>query len=828
MRIRTAVSLIVCSLLPVGISLAWGLHATGSATRASTSRESFLNDPSRAVSALAPQPAVSPSVAEPPLATSDWPSQRGDLGRRGHSDEQLDASALTEAWTWHSASPPEPAWPGPARWDAFAKLPGLKSMRNYDPAFHVSAEGDAVYFGSSSDDAVRCLDATSGEQRWLFRSGGPVRVAPTVFGSHVYFGSDDGAAYCLNKKSGELVWRHDLMPNATRILCNARLISPWPIRTGVHVADGVAYFGASLLPWRPSYLCAVDAKTGGAPEIGERDGTRFVRDLGTGWSLEGALLVSAESLIVPQGRIAPLIFERATGNPQGTLEGGGGSFCLLTENDQVLHGPGNKDGWITASEAGSRAKLASFSRGNAIVVRDKTAYMLSDSRLAALDISTQTLLWSRAVQTPFEIILAGDTLYCAGDGIVEARELSDGRLLWRGDVLGRVWGLAVARGRLLVSTDRGCISAFEAGDTKIPQPDERVVDEEGTELEPPPPVAKNLRSSTLLDRWVFQSDHLRETELAEDDPRTAPAFVNLGKGLAIRPVGRTQLQQAGALHALALDGRSGDLEVCSDMHQVAHPEKKISVTTTVRIDRAQAWGGLIGMAQDNGEYERGWMLGFRENRFGFALASKEGTGRLTWLLAPDGFTLGSWHVVTGTYDGRTMKLFVDGAEVASSAAESGDINYPETAYYHIGAYRDADEYFRVSGCIAELSVHAAALSSKDVAKLWNERKALLPRPVAVGEVKREEKPLLHSLKLARKASVRFIGPGRALVEWQLAEEASVNLHVTPEGGESAVIAGSGKTHNHSVLLSGLRDQTVYECVIISEDGKAFSKSFECD
>ena len=28
------------------------------------------------------------------------------------------------------------------------------------------------------------------------------------------------------------------------------------------VSDGTAYFAASLLPWKPTYLCAVDAATG--------------------------------------------------------------------------------------------------------------------------------------------------------------------------------------------------------------------------------------------------------------------------------------------------------------------------------------------------------------------------------------------------------------------------------------------------------------------------------------------------------------------------------------------------------------------------------------
>ncbi len=757
----------------------------------------------------------------------EWSSQRGDLGRRGHSGEELDATQLEQSWIWTGKQPPSPAWPGPARWDAFARLAGLKSMRNYDPVFHVSSEGGRVYFGSSSDDAVHCLDAATGEERWLFRSGGPVRVAPTVVGELLYFGSDDGAAYCLKKESGELVWKFEAVSGARRILSHGRLISGWPVRTGVHVMDGVAYFGASLLPWRSSYLCAVDALEG-VVQSSEPAGSHYVRDLGTGWTLEGAMLLSEQSLILPQGRIAPLVFERQSGEPQGMLEGGGGSFCLLTGDDQVLHGPGNKDGWITASMADSREKLASFSRGNAIVVGGKTAYMLSDRSLSALDLRTQTLLWHRPVDTPFEVILAGSTLFCGGDGKVEARSALTGELSWRGLVEGRAWGLAVAGGRLFVSTDRGSVHGFEAGMSSSERPLEVVEIDEPMELGPPPPVMAPTLPGALLDRWVFQSDQLRETTLAVDDPRTAPAFVNAGSGRDLRPRGRARLAQAGGLHALVLDGLGGDLEVASDFAEVAHPVEAISVEAWARVDQAQTWGGLISMAQDNGSYERGWMLGFRDRRFGFALATEDGTGRLTWLLTPDEFQPGSWHQVVGTYDGEVMRLFVDGFEAASTDVESGAIAYPAEAYYHIGAYRDADEYFRIKGLLAELSVHEDVLSPEQVLSSWKARAELLPRLIEPSETETSEPELVEELQFSRAPSLRFVSPGRALVTWETDEEQPCRLEVTPQGLETYEVEVESAGRSHSAWLANLRDRTVHDCVVSTDGGARRSRTFECD
>ena len=192
----------------------------------------------------------------------DWPTYRHDNYRSGETDESLDAANLTLDWVWQSAQPPQTAWAGPAKWDAYNDIPRLNSMRNYDAAFHVAVAGDAVYFGSSADDAVRCLDARTGKERWRFTAGGPVRIAPTLSDGKVYFGSDDGTAYCLDGASGKLLWKFNARPDERLVINNGRLISFWPVRTGVAVEDGTAYFCASMLPWKRSYLCAVDAETG--------------------------------------------------------------------------------------------------------------------------------------------------------------------------------------------------------------------------------------------------------------------------------------------------------------------------------------------------------------------------------------------------------------------------------------------------------------------------------------------------------------------------------------------------------------------------------------
>ncbi|MCE9553186.1 MAG: PQQ-binding-like beta-propeller repeat protein, partial [Planctomycetes bacterium] len=202
-------------------------------------------------------------VALPHSATAaDWPTFNHDNSRSGATSEQLAAAQRRQAWVWRSPSPPQSAWPGPAKWDAFKNIRDLSSMRNYDPVFHPVIAGDALYFCSSADDSVHCLDTRSGRSRWVFTADGPVRIAPTISEGRVYFSSDDGAAYCVSASDGKLVWRFNPRPQKRLILSDGRLISSIPIRTGVVVDGGTAYFAAALLPWEPAVLCAVDAMTG--------------------------------------------------------------------------------------------------------------------------------------------------------------------------------------------------------------------------------------------------------------------------------------------------------------------------------------------------------------------------------------------------------------------------------------------------------------------------------------------------------------------------------------------------------------------------------------
>ena len=110
--------------------------------------------------------------------------------------------------------------------------------------------------------------------------------------------------------------------------------------------------------------------------------------------------------------------------------------------------------------------------------------------------------------------------------------------------------------------------------------------------------------------------------------------------------------------ALLLDGNSKarhHVSVATGLKKLTLPQKAISVETWISIERPAEWGGLCRIIQDNGDYERGWLLGYRKQNFFFAVSSEK-KKKLTYLIDPRGFETGYWNHVVGTYDAVQTSL----------------------------------------------------------------------------------------------------------------------------------------------------------------------------
>ena len=745
-----------------------------------------------------------------PVGTNaaDWPTFLQNNQRNGKSPEKLSPKRLTESWKWISPTSPTPAWSGPAKWDAYAEIRNLKSMRNYDPVFHVVSSNGKVWFGSSSDHHVYCLNADTGDAIWTFATDGAVRIAPTFENGQLYFGSDDGHAYCVHATKGWEKWKVTPRRSVRHIVNNGNLISQWPIRSGVAVEAGICYFAASLLPWQESYLCAVDAKTGKHGKPGT-----YIRSIDDA-TLEGPLAISPGRLLVaPQGRVAPQLFSLRTGKKLGDLTGGGGSFVVLTP-ESIVHGPGNKTGWLTNTSLKSKEKIASLRNSNAIVVAGGISFVLGDQELTATDLQKKETLWTTDTQCNLAMILADDTLFAGGTDEFAAYDSQTGTQTGHWEVDGRVFGLAVANEKLFVSTDRGIIYGYSESDATIPPP--HLTQTKSANVEPSSEDFNELRHikpfnlSSTIGHWAFQKPHVSTTQVKDLSFAEQHASID----------GQVVLQRVGNLQAIKLDGRTSGIQISRDITAAKLPKGKFTAEAWVRVDKPANWGAFVGCIQDNGDYERGWLLGYTGQKLCFAVSSKSGSGRLTYLTDKNDYKLRGWHYVVGTYDGTSMNLFLDGKLANTSTAEKGEINYPPKATYELAAYRDDNEHYVMQGMLHEVAVHETVFSPDAIAEKYADKAAEFPLPESAPGT-----PTYHQLAVG--PWLEFTSPQTATVKWRTSDPTTATLKLYLARKLVRRYESSIASMTHGIKLENLKHKRRYHYQIELPDSRK-TKMFECD
>ena len=416
---------------------------------------------------------------------SDWPTYRGDAQRSGAAAESL-SFPLQRAWQYELSQAPTPAWPEPGR-----ELHRL----DFDYAFQPVMAGGFVYFGSSADDTVRAIDGTTGRLVWRFTTAGPIRFAPAIARGKAYVASDDGWLYCVDAKTGQLIWRFRGAPGHDQIIGNGRMISRWPLRSGVLVADDVVYFTAGMWPTQGVYVYALDAATGKEIWCNDTSGSMYLElphcyaSGFSGVSPQGYLLTSEDILLVPTGRSVPAGFDRRTGRllyyEAGKLTGkDGGSWATIVgdlyftpqgirEVDTCARvgelQPRSGDGMLAHSLA-TGVHQRGFAGKYRVLGAGDRLYTVGRGELEAIDLKTGRSKW-RVPHKPrvYCMALAGRSLTLGGAGSIAAIDVANGKAVWRAAADGQVRGLAIADGRLVAATHRGTLLCFQRAGAAAPR-----------------------------------------------------------------------------------------------------------------------------------------------------------------------------------------------------------------------------------------------------------------------------------------------------------------------------------------------------------------------
>jgi outer membrane protein assembly factor BamB len=411
------------------------------------------------------------------LSLQDWPMAGNDAQRSGYTAEALPAN-LKLQWTHHSPHAPMPAWPVSAR---------LAFDRVFVP---IVAEG-LVFFGSSADGKVTALDAATGRERWSFFTGGPVRFAPVAWKGRLFVASDDGHLYALGSRDGRLLWKKRGGPSDRLILGNDRVISHWPARGGPVVADGVLYFGAGLWPSDGIFLYALDAETGQVRWCNDQSGSIYMpqphggANAESGVAAQGLLVVAGDELLVPTGRAVPAAFQRSDGAFKYfhlQMNGKKGGTTTLAAGSLFLNG-----GLLFDAPTG--AMLETIGSGALAAVPDgivsSTETQLSflkivekektDRKGATVKVKGLEQQWTARVPGGQAVIGAGRSFVAGGEDKVVLVDAATQKPAWSAPVDGSAAALAVAGGRLYVSTTKGTVYCFgsEGGGPVVHRPEPR-------------------------------------------------------------------------------------------------------------------------------------------------------------------------------------------------------------------------------------------------------------------------------------------------------------------------------------------------------------------
>ncbi len=171
----------------------------------------------------------------------------------------------------------------------------------------------SVGFLGGADGSVRALDAASGTARWTAYTGGAVRYPPAVADGRALVGSGDGYTYAFEAATGRLLWRFRAAPVERKINVYDRLLSTWPVASGVLLDGGVAYCAAGLNNYDGTHVYALDVATG---KIKWQDNSAGGVGLsfGSESGVQGDLLLDKGKLYLASGSAgSPAVFDIADG-----------------------------------------------------------------------------------------------------------------------------------------------------------------------------------------------------------------------------------------------------------------------------------------------------------------------------------------------------------------------------------------------------------------------------------------------------------------------------------------------------------------------------------
>jgi outer membrane protein assembly factor BamB len=307
--------------------------------------------------------------------------------------------------------------------------------------------------------------------------------------------------------------------------------------------------------------------------------------------------------------------------------------------------------------------------------------------------------------------------------------------------------------------------------------------------------AQSIQEDGCIARWIFDSSHVHDGVIEEGI-----------SGLDAAIKGPAALSADPGLPALLINQRENQIEAPAETAAKVLPQEQITVEAWVSVDKTAEWASIIGQVSDN----KGWSLGYRQSNFSFGVSGQT-TGGLTHVRNRDSLEWGRWYHVVGTYDGREIKVYVNGRLENSSSEQTGNINYPENTPIRMGTREDF--YGRL--WVNEVALYSRALPAGEIQDRFEKRKASFPQ-----ELRLKLGPVLTRLDAN---TVRIV--------WDTEQPCPTSLSYGEDAPPSKVVEDPAPKTHHETTLSGLADQTIhyYRIRFRNAEGKELlTRIFEYD
>lgn len=244
------------------------------------------------------------------------------------------------------------------------------------------------------------------------------------------------------------------------------------------------------------------------------------------------------------------------------------------------------------------------------------------------------------------------------------------------------------------------------------------------------------------------------------------------------------------------------------------PTEQFTATAWVRIDKPTRWGGIISAVSDNGDREKGWVLGYDNDSFTFGISTTgadDGNGAMTYIDGKTPFVTGRWYMVTATFDSKSARLYVNGQLDAQTTKQHGRVLYETATPFAIGAYIDSNELHPMQGQLRNAYLFAEAMTPQQIADEFTRNRMIADlEPNADSVLEWVVEPFLC---YATQSSVSIV--------CEVPTRAGVTVRYRPATGEVREVHSAPATGIHTLTIDNLQpgQPYYYEVIATTPDGQ---------